>query len=276
MKKAILTVFLMVLGISIFAQTGIIKELSGTVELKTAGASAFVPANSGDRVNADTVISTGFKSTALVEAGSALIVVRPLTRLTLTEIQASSGTETLNANLQAGRIRVDLTPPAGTKASLTVTSPSATASVRGTSFDMNVMGVHVYSGKVGFGGAYGLMVNVESGASSSVQGNTIQGNGIPTNPLGNKRTQFTPPSPAGNEPVNIPPARAEDPVLYTPDVQPPTVEPPPVGPAPGGGGGGGGGGWGGGSTPPPTTPTPPTPPTNPGTSGGDVGIQISY
>jgi hypothetical protein len=68
----------------------------------------------------DTVVSTGFKSTALIEVGSTVITVRPLTRLTLTEIRASSESESLNVNLQSGRIRVDVNPPAGAKASMAV------------------------------------------------------------------------------------------------------------------------------------------------------------
>ena len=72
-----------------------------------------MPARIGDQVSEDTVVSTGFKSTALIEVGSALLAVRPLTRLTLTEISASAGNETLNVNLAAGRVRVDLNPPAG-------------------------------------------------------------------------------------------------------------------------------------------------------------------
>ena len=266
MKKTILTVFMMVLGLSIFAQSGVIKELSGTVELKPAGTSAFIPASMGESVRQDTIISTSFKSTALLEVGSALIVVRPLTRLTLTEIQASSGTETLNANLQAGRIRVDLNPPAGTKASMTVTSPSATASVRGTSFDMNTRGVHVYNGKVGFGGQQGLMVNVDGGSSSSVQGS-----GKPSNPIGSKKTQFNPPPPAGTESSNVnTPATSAPPPVFTPE--PSTPDPNPPAPPPSGGTDtttpppptGGGGGGGGGYTPPPTV------------TDGDIDINIQY
>ena len=113
MKKA--TLLFLLIGVcfssDIFAQQGVIKNVSGTVELKSSGSSSFVPANSGDLVKEDTVISTGFKSNALIEVGSTLIAVRPLTRLSLAEIRSGSGTETLSVNLQAGRVRVDLKPP---------------------------------------------------------------------------------------------------------------------------------------------------------------------
>ena len=135
--------FLLNTGMGLFAQSGTIREISGTVELKHAGTSDFVAASIGDRVNQDTVISTGFRSTALVEVGSTVIAVRPLTKLSLTEISSSGGAENLNVSLQTGRVRVDVNPPAGTRASMTVSGPSATASVRGTSFSFDGRNVSV-------------------------------------------------------------------------------------------------------------------------------------
>ena len=149
-------------ALSVFAQNGILRELSGNVELKSAGASSFVAANVGDQVAQDTIISTGFKSTALVEIGSTLIAVRPLTRLTLTEVSSSVGAETLNVNLAAGRVKVDVNPPAGTRASTSVTSPSATASVRGTSLLVDLLNCKTLEGTVDCkqaNGMYSYMVS---------------------------------------------------------------------------------------------------------------------
>jgi hypothetical protein len=100
--------------------------------------------------------------------GSALIAVRPLTRLTLTEISAAAGTETINVNLQAGRVRVDVKPPAGTKTSFSVTSPSATASVRGTRFDFDTKNVRVSEGTVALKGRRGPTVLIDKGSSSGI------------------------------------------------------------------------------------------------------------
>jgi hypothetical protein len=116
----------------------------------------------------DTIVSTGFKSSALLEAGSAIITVRPLTRLTLTEIAASQETETLSLNLQTGRLHIDVKPPAGAKASFTVISPSAVASVRGTSFSIDTMNVRVREGTVSFKGNSGYAVQVPAGSFSGV------------------------------------------------------------------------------------------------------------
>jgi len=168
MKKIVLTVLLICLAVSVFAQNALIREISGTVELKNAGASAFVAAKAGDRVAEDTIISTSLRSTALLEVGSTVITVRPLTRLSLTEIRASQGNETLNVNLQAGRVRVDVNPPAGLKTSMAVTAPGATASVRGTSFEFDTRNISVSDGIVYFKGSRGYTFQVGAGATGSV------------------------------------------------------------------------------------------------------------
>jgi hypothetical protein len=239
---------------SVYGQSGVVRELSGTVEIKASGAASYLPAKSGDRVNEDTIISTGFKSTALIEAGSTLIVVRPLTRLTLAEIRSAMGTETLNVNLQAGRVRVDSNPPAGTRASTTLTCPTATASVRGTSFEMDTRRIIVVEGVVGYQGNrsskqaavgsknnHGTLVIVYAGYESD-----ILTNGKSTNPYAAMLMGFRPSTPVGYDPY-CGPSRPAGPSWQNIASQPPS--PPPSSPRPpyGGGGGGSGGGNGGGS-----------------------------
>jgi len=194
MRKISLTFFLLLMGMVVFAQSGVMRELSGTVELKLPGTSAFVPAKTGDRVTQDTVVSTGFKSTALVEVGSTVITVRPLTRLTLTEIRASSGTETLNLNLQAGRVRVDVNPPAGTKTAMSISSPMATASVRGTSFEFDTRNIHVNHGTVSFHGSKGSLRLVNTGSNG-----TINDNGKAEDPIVTRNRRFRPKPPVGSD-----------------------------------------------------------------------------
>ena len=179
MKKTILTALLMTTTLGIFAQSGVIKELSGTVELKNAGAADYVPAKAGDTVAQSTVIFTGIKSMALIEVGSAVIFVRPMTRLTLTEISAFQEEEILNVNLQAGRVRVDVNPPAGIKTSMNVMSTVATASVRGTSFYFDTRNLYVDHGTVLFKGNKGYTVQVSDGSVSGV----AAGNGKASEPV---------------------------------------------------------------------------------------------
>ena len=202
MKRTFLGLIFILAAFGVYAQnsgagqgSGVISELTGTVELKNPGTSAFVAAKAGDTVSQDTVISTGFKSTALVEVGSAVINVRPLTRLTLTEIAAAAGTETLNVNLQAGRVRVDVNPPAGTRAAMTVSSPVATASVRGTSFDFDTRNLQVNHGTVAFAGNRGQTMRVSGGSASSVESD-----GRTADPVRNRSGRLRPPTPVGSDP----------------------------------------------------------------------------
>ena len=200
MKKTFLALFILT-GFCLFAQSpdqmsGVIRELSGTVELKASGAAAYVAAKVGDQVRQDTVVSTGFKSTALIEVGSTVLTVRPLTRLTLTEIRAGAGSETLNVNLQAGRVRVDVNPPAGTRAAMTVTSPVATASVRGTSFEFDTRNVYVSHGTVGFHGNRGKSMPVNAGSNGRVGSD-----GKAEDPIRTKHARLRPQPPVGTDPA---------------------------------------------------------------------------
>ena len=168
MRKAFLTAILMSAAVCVSAQSGIIRELIGDVELRPAGAAAFTRASAGSAVAQDTIVSTGLRSTAIIEIGSATLTVRPLTRLSLAEITAAAGTENISVNLQAGRVRVDVRPPAGTMASFTVQSPMAVASVRGTSFEFDAHSVTVHEGSVSFRGDRGAQVMVRAGGESTV------------------------------------------------------------------------------------------------------------
>jgi len=193
MKKIIFVVLILMVAFAAYSQSGIIRELTGEVELKPAGASTFTPARVGSQVARDTIVSTGFRSSAVIEIGSNVITVRPLTRLTLSEIQSAGGTENLNVNLQAGRIRVDVNPPAGTRVNTTVQTPSATASVRGTSFEVDQKNVEVSHGSVAWGGSDGLVTLVSSGNS-----NTIQSYGSAQSPVTIVSNGVLPPPIAGS------------------------------------------------------------------------------
>jgi hypothetical protein len=192
-KKIGTIVVLMCLGLGAFAQNGRITELTGTVELKPAGTTVFIAANSGDQVVQSTIVSTGFKSSAVIEVGSATILVRPLTRLSLEEITISQGTEKVQMNLRAGRVRVDVKPPAGGRADFSVVSPSATASVRGTGFEMDTRNLAVNEGSVTYRGIRGAATVVYAGAESGVNVTS----GKVADPVGQMESNLLPPAPVG-------------------------------------------------------------------------------
>jgi hypothetical protein len=58
---------------------------------------------------------------------------------------------------------VDVNPPAGSKADLKIASPTAVASVRGTSFDLDIRNLRVDSGTVAFMGKWGYELSVKEG-----------------------------------------------------------------------------------------------------------------
>jgi len=194
MKKLLFAAIFIITGLCVSAQNAVIEHLTGTVEIKHPGENSFKSANSGDTLFNETVISTGFKSFAIVKVGSTTITVRPLTFLSLTEIQKSAETETLNVNLHAGRVRVDVKPPAGMKASTTIKSPTSTASVRGTSFEFDTENLYVSEGTVSFLGNRGQNIFVSAGESSHVEQTRCA-----SNPRDKRNAALMPPSPVGTD-----------------------------------------------------------------------------
>ena len=166
-------------GSLLFAQESggtYIRECSGTVEVKVPGAASWTAARAGQRISRDTMISTGFRSTALIVLQNSTLTVRPLTRLSIEEILNIQGDETVRLGLQTGRIRADVKPPVGGRTDFTVRSPSVTASVRGTSFDFDGVNLRVDEGLVHVTGGDGTAVYVGAGheaVSDPVTGRTV-------------------------------------------------------------------------------------------------------
>jgi len=152
MKRILIATLLINTAVFVFAQNprAFIREMSGTVELQAQGSTGWTPARLNEPIRESTIISTGFKSTAIVAVGNSTLLVQPLTRMSLEALINRDQTETVNLNLNTGRVRVDVKPPAGAKASTSVRTPSATASVRGTVFDLDTVAIHVQEGSVIF------------------------------------------------------------------------------------------------------------------------------
>jgi hypothetical protein len=198
--KRMIVVLLFLMSIAAFAQQGIIREAIGTVELKQPGAAEFVLAKVGDPVVEATIVSTGFKSRALISVGNSTIAVQPLTRLSLTEITTAQQTERVAINLSTGRVRADVNPPLGGKTDFSVQSPMVTASVRGTIFEFDTMNLMVFDGTVAFAGSRGRPMLVGAGNTSTVD--TVSGR--VADPLVTAAAQLLPPSPVGTSTENRP------------------------------------------------------------------------
>ena len=171
MKKTLITIsvalFLCAAG-GIFAQQAVIREITGTVEVQRPGSDTWELAQQGQAVAADTVIATGFRSSALVAFGSSLITVRSLTQVSIAELAQRQDGETVELNLRAGRVRVEVTPPSGAKADFTVRTPTATASTRGTVFEFDTLNLTVTEGTMEFAGNSGIPLLIDAGGSGYV------------------------------------------------------------------------------------------------------------
>ena len=165
-KKSIVFLVMLFTVFALSAQQAVLTEVVGTVEVRLAGSANWVGARQGMILSEDAIISTGFRSSALLQAGSSVITVRPLTRLTLSELRTAAGTETINVGLQTGRVRVEVNPPSGTRTNLEVRGPVVTASTRGTIFEFDTLNLVVYEGTIEFGGATGFAVLIDAGRTS--------------------------------------------------------------------------------------------------------------
>jgi len=155
--------------------TAVIRDLTGVVEIKPAGSSVWTPAKAGDVIEKQTIVTTGFRSSAVLIVGSSTLRVRPLTRLSLEELITLNQSETVNINLNTGRVRVEVKPPAGTRADFTVQSPASIASVRGTEFEMDTVSIQVIEGEVSYATLTGPVtrpVTVSAGEESRVDTGT--------------------------------------------------------------------------------------------------------
>jgi len=199
MRKLLFITIFIATGFYAFAQDAFIDELTGTVGIKQPKDESFRTANKGDKLFKDTIIQTSFRSIAIIKIGSTTLTVRPITTLSLTEIQKLEETETLNINLQAGRVRVDVKPPAGAKAHATFTSPSSVASVRGTSFEFDINTLYVNEGAVSYIGNKGQSILIRAGESSHVEWT-----GQVSNPLDEKRANLMPPNLIGTSAKDTP------------------------------------------------------------------------
>jgi hypothetical protein len=200
---------------SAFAQSprAVIRELRGTVETKAAGSSVWQTAVVGQELERETILSTGFRSEAALDLGSSILRVRPLTCLSLAEITATADADRIEIYLRVGRIRAEVTPPAGGTVDFTIRSPIAVASVRGTSFEFDTVTLMVDEGTVSFSGADNTAVYVAAGQSSSpdpVSGRTAApvetaAARTPPPPAGVEAAAGSPPAviPASHAPVTV-------------------------------------------------------------------------
>jgi len=152
--KSIAIIVFLALAASAFALQGKVVAVSGKVEFQAAQGT-WKPLKQGDSIQAGTVISTGFKSQATIQLGASVLTVKPLTRMTLSELAEKEDTVDTELYLEVGNVRAEVNSYNNKRNGFTVRSPSATASVRGTAFSMGRGRLTVERGIVRFTGKRG-------------------------------------------------------------------------------------------------------------------------
>jgi hypothetical protein len=193
MKRMIAGLLLVWGAVSVFAQEAHIQEVNGTVEIKGPGETQWKAARQGQRLERGAMISTGFRSGALIVIGNSKLRVQPLSRLSVEELAAGGKDEKVDINLRAGQVRATVQPPPGGQTAFTVRSPMATASVRGTEFEFDGLRLRVEEGRVHMSGNDGGGTYVGAGHIGRVDSESgrVAGAGETA------REELAPPLPAG-------------------------------------------------------------------------------
>ena len=100
MKKQFIAVLIFIIPIflSFSTEKGIIKSVQGKVEIYISG--KWIKAEIGMELLPGNLISTGFKSNAVIDTGSSNIFIKQLTRMSLDELSKSGDTVKTNLNLR--------------------------------------------------------------------------------------------------------------------------------------------------------------------------------
>jgi len=154
---------------ALFAADGVFKEVSGKVEYQLPGES-WKKATVGVSVPVGARISTGFNSNARIEIESAVLKVRPLTRMSIEELVQEEGTISTDLNLKVGRVRAEVKSTEGIRHNFRLRSPYSTAAVKGTLFEYDGVNIVVYDGTVRYTNVYNIGGNVSGGENSSTDG----------------------------------------------------------------------------------------------------------
>jgi hypothetical protein len=174
MKTLYAVLFLVFLTSGLVAQSYTVTQATGKVEVRLPGGS-WAPVSVGEQVPVNASISTGFGSRAVLEGGGAVITVEPLTRMSVDQLKSNSGGGTdTRLGLRTGRVRAAVRTTEAGKTRFRVSSPVATAAVRGTEFSFNGYRVDVTRGTVSVSSAStGRSVNIPQGAHTFVDENGI-------------------------------------------------------------------------------------------------------
>lgn len=149
MKKIVTILVLLAVAFYSFALDGIVMEVLGKVEKQVDN--SWIALKKGDVLVPGDIVSTGFKSEAVISIGESVITVKALTRMTIEQLYEKNKNHVSSVYLDVGSVSADVKPVTNKRVGFTVKTPAVTASVRGTA------GIVYAYGKVeGIRGKWGL------------------------------------------------------------------------------------------------------------------------
>lgn len=149
MKKIVTILVLLTVAFYSFALDGIVMEVLGKVEKQVDN--SWIALKKGDVLVPGDIVSTGFKSEAVISIGESVITVKALTRMTIEQLYEKNKNHVSSIYLDVGSVSADVKPVTNKRVGFTVKTPAVTASVRGTA------GIVYAYGKVeGIRGKWGL------------------------------------------------------------------------------------------------------------------------
>lgn len=149
MKRFLFFILMIVLVFPVFAQNARVERVSGKVEYLAPGGS-WTTVAVGDIIPIGATISTGFRSSAVLDVAGSEISVSALTRMSIEDLAETNDTVTTSLNLRTGKVRASVRSTSGKSTNFTLRSPVSTAAVRGTEFVFDGYRLQVIEGVVAF------------------------------------------------------------------------------------------------------------------------------
>lgn len=178
MKKIITILVFLTVAFYVFALDGVVMEVLGKVEKQVDN--SWVALKKGDILVPGDIVSTGFKSEAVISIGESVITVKALTRMTIEQLFEKNKNHVSSVYLDVGSISADVKPVTDKRVGFTVKTPAVTASVRGTAGIVYAYGkVEGIRGKWGLSAPQPKNINFDRGdvvgGSESVENQTMEG-----------------------------------------------------------------------------------------------------
>ncbi|MBQ4553538.1 MAG: FecR domain-containing protein [Spirochaetaceae bacterium] len=178
MKKLVTILVLLTVAFYSFALDGIVMEVLGKVEKQVDN--SWIALKKGDVLVPGDIVSTGFKSEAVISIGEAVITVKALTRMTIEQLYEKNKNHVSSIYLDVGSVSADVKPVTNKRVGFTVKTPAVTASVRGTAGIVYAYGkVEGIRGKWGLSAPQPKLINLDRGdvvaLTESVENQTMEG-----------------------------------------------------------------------------------------------------